>query len=248
MPWHQYCSYHPWIRPLLPVSNGDDFTFCFLSHSKCFGSGVHRGYWGAMLRTAFAGKRKIQVREERRWMTTQSQPRCHQAHVDLLLNFPLKSFLSEASDLGHLVPALTIGCSHFHGEGITLDRAVSLDQQQCLEIQLWATSSHQGSWEDYDPDLGERAGQRATAFTVVTDTRQYHRLSLSPAWPLFSLSLSLVFSNYNLMEIQCSGHMFYFFPASLILFDMFVSSPSHSSQNIFLSSVAAPQAATIFWL
>ena len=127
----------------------------------------------------------------------------------LLLGVPLKSFLSEASDLGHLAPALTIGCGHFHGEGITLDQAVSLDQQQFLEI-LWATSSHQGSWENYDLDLGERAGQHATVFTVVTDCGWYYRLSLSPAWPLFSLSLSLVFNDCKLMEIQCSGHVFLF--------------------------------------
>lgn len=208
MPWHQYCTDHPWIRPFLPVSNGDDFTFCFLSHSKCFGSGVHRGHWGAMSRAALAGKRKIQVWEERRWVTVQSRPKTSPSpRRSLLLSVPLKSFLSEASDLSHLAPASTIGCGHFHGEGITLNRAVSLDQQQFPEI-LWATSSHQGSWEDYDLDLGERTGQHATAFTVVTDCGRYHRLSLSPAWPLFSLFL--VFSDCKLTEIQCSGHVFLF--------------------------------------
>lgn len=53
-------------------------------------------------------------------MTTQSQPRRHYPCRSLLLNVPLKSFPSEASDLGYLAPASTIGCGHFRGEGITL--------------------------------------------------------------------------------------------------------------------------------
>lgn len=50
----------------------------------------------------------------------------------LLLDVPFKSFQSEASDLGHFAPAWTIRCGRFHAGGITLDRAVSLDQWQRL--------------------------------------------------------------------------------------------------------------------
>lgn len=63
----------------------------------------------------------------------------------LLLNVPFKSFGSGASGLGHLAPAFTIGYGHFHGKGMSLDRAISLDQRQHLGTQLGTTSSHHSS-------------------------------------------------------------------------------------------------------
>lgn len=90
---------------------------------------MHGGHWGVMLRTALAGREEM---SDHAVTAKTSLSPCR----SLLLNVPLKSFPSEASDLGRLAPASTIGCGHFRGEGITLDRAVSLDQWQCLEIQL----------------------------------------------------------------------------------------------------------------
>lgn len=153
--------------------------------------------------------------EERRWVATQSQPRRHQAHVDLCYWCPFdvipkwgKWSRPSCPCFDNWMWALSWRRDNF-GQG-SFPGSMAMPRNSAM-------SSYQGSWEDYGFDLGERAGQHATAFTAVTDTGQYHRLSLSPAWPLFFLSLSLVFSDCNLTEIQCSGHVFLFI-SFLLLF------------------------------